>query len=221
MLLGLVWIFVAMAISLGSTAFAQSPGDNYMIFLHNRYLENHKLDDPHSEYGLCEYAEIIASFRESGFIVLSELRPAEASVQLYAEKTASQVDSLMALGVSADHITIIGTSKGGYMAQYASTRLANPDLNFVFIGCYRDADLRSMPSIQWCGNILSIYEKSDPNGVPAAARAKASSLKVTRFAEVGLQTGRQHGFLYKALPEWLDPCKHWARREYDAVRASK
>jgi len=188
---------------------------DYIIFLHNRFIEENDLSIEHPEYGKAEYHEILNEFRKEGFIVISEIRPANTDWKKYSVKTIAQVDSLLKLGIRPDHITVIGLSKGGYIAQYVSTFLANPDVNYVFIGCYQDADLTDAPEINFCGNILSIYEKSDFYGVSAVRRVETSKLKVTRFKEIELHTNLKHGFLYKPLPEWIEPCKKWARRIYD------
>jgi hypothetical protein len=122
-----------------------------------------------------------------------------------------QIDSLFKRGVVPEHITVIGTSKGGYIAQYVSTYLANPEVNFVFIGAFRESDITDYPDINYCGNILTIYEKSDFYGVSAIKRKETSKLKVTRFEEIELNTGLEHGFLYKPMKEWVEPCIKWAR----------
>ena len=187
----------------------------YMFFLHNKFIEENDLTVKHSEYGRAEYNEILDSFRKSGFIVLSEKRKSNTDVIKYANKIVSQIDSLIKTGVKPNHITVIGTSKGGYIAQYVSTYLKNPDVNFVFIGCFQESDIINKPEINFCGNILTIYEKSDVNGVSALKRKETSKLKITHFKEIELNTNLKHGFLFKALPEWIEPCKLWAKGNYD------
>lgn len=64
------------------------------------------------------------------------------------------------------------------------------------------------------GEVLSIFEASDEleqNCAPQFARAGS----VGRHAELGLDTGLHHGFLYRAMPEWIGPVVRWAR-EHDA-----
>lgn len=192
---------------------SQSPKD-YIFFLHNRFLEENALEAKHPEYGKAEYQKIISEFQKDGFVVISEKRSAKTDVNAYAEKVISQIDSLFKIGVKPDHITVIGTSKGGYIAQVVSSNLKNPDLNFVFIGCFQETDLKEMADINYCGNILTIYESSDPNGVSAIKRKKTSKLKIKRFKEIKLNTGLKHGFLFKPLKEWIEPSKKWARRNY-------
>jgi hypothetical protein len=201
------------------TAFSQEKTPNkdqrYIFFLHNKFIEENDLNIAHPEYGKAEYNEILASFRKDNFIVFSEKRKKNTNAADYAEKIVKQIKSLLKKGISPNKITVIGTSKGGYIAQFVSTYLANPDVNFVFIGCFRDVDIEEIPNINFCGNILTIYEKSDIYGVSAVKRKETSKLKVNYFKEIELNTNLKHGFLYKALDEWIVPCKKWANGNYE------
>ncbi|MGN7811538.1 alpha/beta hydrolase [Flavobacterium sp. 22076] len=201
------------------TAFSQEKTPNkdqrYVFFLHNKFIEENDLNTAHPEYGKAEYNEILASFRKDNFIVFSEKRKKNTNAADYAEKIVKQIKSLLKKGISPSKITVIGTSKGGYIAQFVSTYLANPDVNFVFIGCFRDVDIEEIPNINFCGNILTIYEKSDIYGVSAVKRKETSKLKVNHFKEIELNTNLKHGFLYKALDEWIVPCKKWANGNYE------
>lgn len=187
----------------------------YIFFLHNKFIEENDLSTPHPEYGKAEYNEILASFRKDNFIVYSEIRKKNTNAYDYAEKIANQINKLLKKGVPPNKITVIGTSKGGYIAQYVSTFVANPDMNFVFIGSFRDIDIEQIPDINYCGNILTIYEKSDIYGVSAIKRKETSKLKINHFKEVELNTNLKHGFLFKALDLWIAPCKKWANGNYE------
>ena len=117
----------------------------------------------------------------------------------------------------ANHITVLGLSKGGYIAQVISTLLASPEVNFVFIGSFKEQDLVNMPEINFCGNILNLYDKSDEFNVSAIKRKETSKLKVTRFKELELNTNLKHGFLFRPLPEWVIPVINWGTRRYGSV----
>lgn len=187
----------------------------YIFFFHNKFVEENDLNVAHPEYGKAEYNEIIDSFKKDNFIVISEKRKKNTNAAKYAEKMVKQIKKLIKEGVSPNKITVIGTSKGGYIAQYVSTYLANPDVNFVFIGSFMDRDIEESPDINFCGNILTIYEKSDIYGVSAIKRKETSKLKINHFKEIELHTNLKHGFLYKALDEWIAPSKKWANGNYD------
>lgn len=191
---------------------------NYLFFLHNQFLEENNDGTFSDKYNVTvNYEGILQSFRKDGFIVLNEKRTKNTDTKDYARKIVFQIDSLIKTGVQPNHITIVGTSKGGYIAQYVSTIMANPNLNFVFIGCYQESDIENYPEINFCGNILTIYEKSDAFGVSAIKRKETSKLKISQFKEIELNTGLQHGFLYLASEEWLKPCKLWAYRNYELI----
>ena len=189
---------------------------DYIFFIHNKFLEENSDGTFSDKYNVTvDYEGILQSFKKDGFIVLSEKRIKNTDTKKYAEKIVSQIDSLIKTGVKPNHITIVGTSKGGYIAQYVSTFAKNPNLNFVFIGSFQESDIENYPEINFCGNILTIYEKSDFFGVTAIKRKETSKLKINQFKEIELNTGLKHGFLYIASDEWIKPCKMWAKRKYE------
>jgi hypothetical protein len=189
---------------------------DYIFFLHNKFLEENPDGTFSDKYNVTvDYKGIVNSFKNDDFVVFSEKRTLKTNEQEYAKKVVHQIDSLISKGVQPNHITVIGTSKGGYIAQFVSTFAKNFNLNFVFIGCFQDTDIEEIPEINFCGNILTIYEKSDIFGVTAIKRKETSKLKVNRFKEIELNTGLKHGFLYIASDNWLKPCKMWAKRNYE------
>lgn len=189
---------------------------DYIFFIHNKFLEENPDETFSKEYNvMVEYNKILKSFSKDGFVVLSEKRKPNTNAIQYAKKIILQIDSLMQKGVKSNNITVIGTSKGGYIAQFVSTFAKNQNLNFVFIGSYQNTDIAEIPAINFCGNILTIYEKSDVFGVTAVKRKETSKLKINQFKEIELNTGLKHGFLYIASDEWLKPSKMWAKRNYE------
>lgn len=78
-----------------------------------------------------------------------------------------------------------------------------------------DTDIEQILDINYCGNILMIYEKSDIYGVDATKRKETSKLKINHFKQIELNTGLKHSFLYKALDAWIIPSKKWANENYD------
>ena len=189
--------------------------DRFIFFLHNRFLETHELYELHPEFGRTEYKEIIAEFKKSGVKVISEKRNGNVNARDYAVGIVTQIDSLIKTGVEPQRITVVGTSKGGYIAQYVSTLANNQNLNFVFIASFRNDDIQNIPEINYCGNILTIYEKSDRFGVSALERKKTSSYEIKHFKEIELNTGMGHGFLFKPLKEWIKPTIKWANGNYN------
>lgn len=188
--------------------------ERFIFFLHNRFLETHDLNELHPEFGRTEYREIINEFKNNGFTVISEKRNGNVNARDYALGVINQIDSLIKHGAEPNKITVIGTSKGGYIAQYVSTLANNPNLNFIFIASFRNSDIQNIPEINYCGNILTIYEKTDPFGVSAVERKENSTCKIKHFKEIELNTGMGHGFIFKALKEWIEPSIKWANGNY-------
>ncbi len=201
--------------------FQHGMSQNYIFFLHNKFTEEHHADEKHPAYGKAQYNEIIREFERENFILITEKRPKNTVVKEYAKKVAGQIDSLLQSGIKPNQITVIGLSKGGYIAQYVSTLLANPNINFVFIGSYQETDLKQLSDISYCGNILTIYEKTDILGVSAVNRTKNSKFKISRFDEIELNTNLKHGFLFQPLKEWIYPSMMWANQNYKALNRFK
>lgn len=189
--------------------------DRFVFFLHNRFLEEHELNELHPEFGRTEYNAIIAELKKGGLKVISEKRNGNVNAREYATGIVTQIDSLIKIGTEPRKITVVGTSKGGYIAQYVSTLANNHDLNFVFIASFRNSDIQNIPEINYCGNILTIYEKSDPYGVSSWARKTTSNCDLKHFKEIELNTGLGHGFLFKPLKEWIEPTIKWANGNYN------
>lgn len=183
---------------------------NYLFFLHNMWLELNDAETPHPEYGKAEYHEIVAKFRKEGFTVISELRPKGTNGNVYAVKVAKQVDSLLKKGVPASRITVVGTSKGAYITMFVSGIMKNTAVNYVMVGVCTDDEVRD-DSVHLYGNILSIYEKSDRYHSCQKVRVKPGN-NITRFKEIELHTGLKHGFLYRALDEWINPASDWGKQ---------
>jgi hypothetical protein len=195
--------------------YGQANNGRVIFFLHNRFLEEHGLDEAHPEFGRTEYKEILGEFEKDGFKVISEKRRGNVNAREYALGIVSEIDSLISNGTRPEKITVVGTSKGGYIAQYVSTFANNPKLNFVFVASYRNTDLEDIPEINYCGNILTIYETSDPFGVSAIKRKENSICEIKHYGELELSTGLGHGFLFKPLKEWIGPTIKWANGNYE------
>ena len=193
---------------LGTSGQAQA-APRYVIYLHGRIVEEQGRRPTDPVFGPYEYDLILDSLRRAGFSVLSNQRPARTDSDSFATHVARQVDSLLALDVSPRAITVIGFSKGGWIAILASSRLHNPAVSFVFMGaCGPWAFER--PDLHVAGRMLSLYETSDSLGVscaPMFARRSPGS----RTREIALSLGLGHGTFFKPRAAWLGPAIAWAR----------
>ena len=185
----------------------------HIIFLHNKFLETHTINESHPKYGKVQLNEIKQKFKQAGFAILVNKRNRATKSDSAINQVIHQIDSIHKINTK-DTITVIGTSKGGYLAQMVASKLKNPQINFVFIGCFQESDIKEYPNINFCGNILTIFEKTDPFGVSAIKRRQTSQLPIPNFKEVELNTGLNHGFLFRALDTWINPCIKWANNDY-------
>jgi hypothetical protein len=193
-------------------------GQRYLFYLHGRIIEDqgiHAVDSANG-YGAYRYEDILDAFRKSGFTVLSEVRQKNTNPLEYAHKVVNQIDSLIKKGIKPDDITVVGASKGAIISMFVSSYLKNKDVNFVFLAGCSEEILQHFPEIEFCGNILSIYEKSDDKGGLSCSQFKdRSPLTIPHYKEIELNTGLRHGFIYKPLPEWIDPAVKWANKNYE------
>ena len=198
---------------IGIAAYHPRPAaPRYIFFLHNRFIEEHGPTDRHPSYGRAEYQEILTRFSNDGFIVLSEKRPSNTNAHQYAHRVVSQIDSLQRYGIPSASITVIGTSKGGYIAQFVSAITKNSRLNFVFIGSSFTEEAPDETTVRLFGRILSITEASDTGSVRLSTQSRFKRSRLAGFKEMILHTGLHHGFLFKALDAWILPAEQWARR---------
>jgi hypothetical protein len=188
-------------------------GNKYIFYLHNRFFEEAGVKGVHPQYGAADYNDLVKAFRQASFTVISELRKRNTDANTYAEKIVKQVDSLLQSGIKPGDITVIGASKGAYIAMRVSALLKNKQLNFVFIGICSD-EIMADTSLLFYGNILSIYEKSDDLGQSCGKLRQLSTAGLGHYKEIALHTGLKHGFLYKPLDEWVKPSIRWANGQY-------
>ena len=203
-----LFILILITVIPSSMTFLQQ----YLFYLHGKIIEDQGIHavDTVNGFGAYQYENILNTFKKSGFTVLSEVRPKDTDPFEYAHKIVTEIDSLLNTGVKPNDITIVGASKGAIISMFISSYLKNKNVNFVLLaGCSEDI-LKRFPEIQFCGNILSIYEESDDIGHSCAEFKNTSKLTIPHYKEIELHTGLKHGFLYKPLPEWIEPAIKWA-----------
>ncbi len=180
----------------------------YMIYLHGRIVEDGGRLPTDSTFGVYQYDAILDSLRQGGFVVLSDQRPPKANSDSAATRVAAQVDSLLRLGVPPEQISVVGFSKGGWIAVLASARLQNHAVSFVFMGACGPWTNDS-PDLHVAGRLLSLYEQSDSLGVSCAPmldrRTPGSAAR-----EIALDLGLGHGTFFQPRSAWLQPVIAWA-----------
>jgi hypothetical protein len=181
----------------------------YLFYLHGRIIEEQGLRPTSPQYGVYEYQEILETFRQAGFTVISEPRPQGTDVERYARKVVEQISTLLKAEVKPYHIVVIGASKGSVIAMLVSTYLQNPQVNFVLLASCNDTVFNQYDINLW-GNVLSIYDVKDEFGQTCQKFFdKAQGLNKRNEIEVKLGIG--HALLYRPLKEWTEPAINWAK----------
>ncbi|MFO7556954.1 MAG: alpha/beta hydrolase [Desulfobacterales bacterium] len=199
-----------------------NPSARYVFFLHGKIVEKHGPNGRHPCFGIYDYHGIVRSFRERGFVVISEIRPEGTKLDKYAGKIERQIRTLLTYGLSPEQITVVGFSKGSAIALLVSTRLKDVGINVVLMsGCthngthvldkYRKLIDQSVQSMQ--GHFLHIYDVSDQKCDVCRGILKNVSAKVS-FNELMLKNGLGHGLFYQPRKEWIEPVADWIIQEH-------
>jgi predicted small secreted protein len=189
------------------------PSKRYLIYVHGKIIEDQGLPAISPDYGEYEYDAILKKLSSYGFVVISDQRPKDADVLVYAKKITQQAQKLLDAGVPAKNITVVGASKGGAIAIYVSHLLANPEVSYVIMAICHPDNVTDFIRYQVTlyGNVLSIYDSSDELAGSCQSLFDFSQGKgLARHEEIVLQVGTGHGILYKPLDEWITPIIQWA-----------
>lgn len=139
--------------------------------------------------------------------MISEQRPLGTDFRQFGARVAGQVRGLLAAGVPAERIAVVGFSKGGAIAIIASALLEDPRIAFVFLGACGDW-VKGRDDVDVRGRILSIYEASDELGT-SCAPLFTQATHAREHREIRITTGARHGAFYRPRPEWLRPLLQW------------
>ena len=181
----------------------------YLFYLSGYIVEAGNTRPVSPRFGVYEYEQILATFQQSGFVVISEARKKHPEIERYAARVAEQISRLLKAGVPPQQITVVGASQGSWIAMLASTYLKNRQVNFVLIAACSAED-GFLQSVDLHGNILFISERTDLAGSCQKFRADATG--IGEYKEVMVNTGLAHGFIYRPIKEWVEPTLKWAQR---------
>jgi hypothetical protein len=188
------------------------PSAHYLFYLHGRIIEVQGPEAVSADFGRYEYRGILEAFADRGFAVVAEVREDGAGRE-FAVATARQVRTLIDAGVPARNITVVGFSKGGFLALGVSAIVGSQEVGYAILaGCGADPGwiARLGPRIR--GRFLSLLDRSDrlsPSCEPLFAEAALVSDK----GEHVFDTGLDHGLFYRPREDWVDRVVRWAMAE--------
>lgn len=184
----------------------------YLIYLHGKLIEDQGLPAVSAEHGEYRYGAILDRFASLGFTVLSETRSRNADVTAHAKRAVAQIDSLIEIGVRPENITVVGASKGAYIAALTSHLTRRPQLNFVLLaGCHpRTVAYMRDHGVDLYGRVLAIRDVADTEFAGSCEEVFSFSEAIGESEEIVLNVGTGHGILYQPLDEWVLPTSEWA-----------
>ena len=187
----------------------------YMFYLHGKIIEDQGVPAISPQFGEYEYDAILQTLSENGFYVISEKRAENTNSSEYSRVVVKQINELIAAGVPAQNITIVGASKGAAITVLISHFLKNEDVNFVLLAiCHPDIVKDFIhDEVSLKGNILSIYDQADEMAGSCRKLFSYSEGKgISRYEEIVLDIGTGHGVLYQPLEEWVNPTVELANK---------
>ena len=192
------------------------PERRYLFYLHGQIIEDQGLPAVSPVFGAYEYVSILKALEGHGFLVISEQRSSGTDVDPYAQMVLGQIRLLLNGNVPSGSITVVGASKGGYIAATVSHLLDDSMVNYVLMGvCHPSmvADWK-LRQISLHGNVLAIRDSADEIAGSCQELFDISTDKgLGRYQEIVLEVGTGHGILYKPLDEWILPTVEWATEQ--------
>ena len=191
---------------------------HYAIYLHDVALDRNP-DDPERR---ARFDRVVKALAGAGLVVIAEVRPAGTiqkvpeDLDRYAQRIAAQARQLVAAGVPAKQINVVGYSRGATLTLITAGHVANSSVGYVVIaGCMTDsgafkqfAPMLSRYAEKLTGQFLSIAEQSDADfGSCATYFAKASTRPT--HVETIVHTGKGHVFAMEPDEAWVRPTVAW------------
>ncbi len=176
----------------------------YVFFLHNYYVEKH------GPNGACKYHDILKTFADNGFTVISEVRSGKIVPSEYAKKIVRQVKKLLEAGVPPERITVAGHSKGGVITLCVASQLGNPKIGFIVMaGCDIKSLAQAYPDFtQLKGEFLSIYASSD-SVANSCQNVFSKAIIGICYKEIKLKSEKGHRLFFQPEDVWVEPVMAW------------
>lgn len=182
---------------------------HHVFYLHGQIVQDVGLRPTHPRYGLYDYPLIVEALAVDGITVISERRAPGTRPDEYAAVVARQIGELLANGVTADKITVVGFSVGGVITILTSSSMLDTNVNFVILAAC-SGWLASAPDIRLHGHVLSVFEESDQAD---SCQDLANRELPLSFEEFSINTGKEHGAFYLPDDAWLGPVLKWIQRD--------
>ncbi|MEW6982519.1 alpha/beta hydrolase [Colwelliaceae bacterium 6471] len=185
--------------------------EKYVFYSHGFIVEGINPTPKNERWGVYEFPAIKQSLSDTEYNLIAYHRPKGTDPFLHAKSLANDVRALLNNGVAANHITIIGFSRGAFITSLTSHYLEETPVNTVLLaGCGRIVS-NKYADIKINGNFLSVYETTD--GASTCKKLANRSPNALSFQEISISTGKEHGAFYRPISEWVVPVKQWVKEK--------
>lgn len=184
------------------------PDRHYLFYLHGQVVEGSEGGPIHPDHGEYKYHSILEHLDKEGFWVISEIRRKNSNPDTYAGLIAFYVNQLKKAGVPSSNITILGGSKGGIIACYASHKLKDEDINLIVMAGFFDR-LKKDPQMEVWGRVLAIHDDADRNGIDPKYFLRKSP-GVSEDKVVVTDNGWGHGLIFEPRSAWIREVVKWS-----------
>ena len=225
MLVLLLWLFTIHAVAQDVRVDLPDTIDSagyYLFYLHGGVVTvkgDNAISDAVPQFGPYQYSRILDTLGAHGFNVVSERRLPDIADSVYVIKISHQINALLMRKVPVTNMMLVGASAGSDIVLHIAGRLNLPEMKYVIMGgCWPDV-YKYYAQLSIRGRFLSIIESSDPHGT--CARIFDDRRTVKDFHEIVLNTGLNHGFIYRPYAAWIDPVVEWFQTYASGYRARK
>jgi hypothetical protein len=195
-------------------------GAKWVFYLPDEIVTPAQPEPRHPQFGVYKYFDIVNRFVAAGFKVVSRPRESTEHPYVVAEEIAAQIRKLLAAGVPAGSVGIVGAGKGAAITVIVTDTVDAPDLQVVLLSAC------TAPFITFwrqheellAGNVLSIYAIGDEKKGPCLPFLEyCSAHLVKEYREIPLPEKAGPGFYYKGTADWMLPAIAWLRGQHDVV----
>ena len=199
-----------------------NPSGYYLFYLHGGVVTvkgDNAINDPVPQFGPYQYSRILDTLRAHGFYVVSERRLPGIDDSVYVQKIVHQVDTLLKAKVPVRNIILVGASAGSNIVLHVSGRLRNSEAKYVIMGGCSPDIYKYYLDVSVSGRFLSVIEASDSRGT--CGKIFENRMLLKDFQVVRLNTGLDHGFIYKPYAGWVNPVVQWFQISANGFQARK
>lgn len=187
------------------------PSDRVLFYLHGKIIEDQGPEAVSDRFGRYEYDAILKSLGRDGHRVISEVRGPDTDVWEYAKKIVAEIEELKGKGLPSDRITVVGASKGAFITVLVSHLSRDAEVNYVLLATCSPQVLETWQEQDVCisGDVLAIQETPDVFAGSCETMAERCDSAISRFEEIELRLGVDHGVCYQPYDEWVTPTLEW------------